>query len=228
MFCPNCNYECEAHDRFCSQCGTPLFRQIAEEKGRHWVPILFMLLVFAFGTALFFVLPGHSAGNDRLTDGSMPWFSIDEGILSFNEAYYNGNGELQVPESIGGVTVTALADGCFEDCTGLTSIVLPGSLQAIGEDAFKGCSSLRGIEIPESVILIGEGAFSGCGALEAVCVYDGIRSIGTGAFNGCAKLFYIYYSGYFQDWSKLYGEYINPYSTVIAQDGTFYQGEMTN
>ena len=228
MFCPYCNYECGVHDRFCAQCGAPLIQQHTEKKGRHWVPILLMLLVFAFGTTLFFVLPGHSTGNNRVADGGTPWFSMDGGILSFNEAYYNGNGELQVPDTIGGVTVTALADGCFENCTSLTSVKLPDSLQAIGENAFKGCTSLRGIEVPESVILISEGAFSGCSALEAVCIYDGIRSIGTGAFNGCAKLFYIYYSGYFQDWNKLYGEYINPYSTVIAQDGTFYQGEMTN
>ena len=228
MFCPYCNYECDAHDRFCSQCGAPLTQQRTEKKGRHWVPLLIMLLVFAFGTTLFFVLPGESGGNDRLADGSMPWFSVDGGILSFNETYYNGSSELQIPESIGGIAITALADSCFENCTELTSVVLPNSLQAIGEDAFKGCTSLRGIEIPESVILIGEGAFSGCTALEAVCVYNGIRSIGTGAFSGCTKLFYIYYSGYFQDWNKLYSDFINPYTTVFSQDGTFYQGETTN
>ena len=227
MFCPYCNYECEAQDRFCSHCGAPLTGVSREKKGRHWVPILAMALVFAFGIGLFFALPG---GDPASTEGGSDysWFYVDNGVLHFEESRYTGSGELTVPGELFGQTVTALADGCFENCSSLTSVVLPQTLMAIGEDAFKGCTSLRGIEIPESVMLIGEGAFSGCSALEAVCVYEGIQSIGEGAFNGCTKLFYIYYSGYFQEWNNLYGEFVNPYTTVIAQDGTFYQGEAQN
>ena len=229
MFCPYCNYECEAHDRFCSHCGSPLTQQSAEKKGHHWVPLLIMLLVFAFGTSLFFLLPGNSDFQNPSDSGTeYSWFRVDNGVLYFDESRYTGSSELTIPEELFGQTVHALSDGCFENCTGLTSVILPNSLQAIGEDAFKGCTSLRGIEIPESVMLIGKGAFSGCSALEAVCVYERIQSIGTGAFNGCTKLFYIYYSGYFEEWDHLYSEFVNPYTTVIAQDGTFYQGESIN
>lgn len=228
MFCSNCGYECEAHDRYCSHCGVPLTAAPRERMGRHWVPILIMVLIFAVGTGLFFALPGSSSGRNGLSTSQMPWFRIDDGVLYFSESHYDGTDELVIPESIGGITVTAIADGCFENCTGLTSVILPSTLQAIGEDAFKGCSSLRGIEIPESAVLIGEGAFSGCTSLEAVCIYDGIQSIGAGAFSGCTKLFYIYYTGYFQEWNELYSEFINPYATVFTQDGSFYQGEMTN
>jgi len=224
MLCPNCSSECENHARFCANCGTALTAVPREKKGRHWVPILIMILIFAFGTGLFFLLPGRTdAGNNF--EEQMSWFYLEEGVLHFNAADYDGGSELLIPESIDGAAVTALSEGCFENCTELTSVILPSTLQAIGEDAFHGCTSLRGIEIPESVMLIGEGAFSGCTALEAVCVYNTVRSIGAGAFNGCTKLFYIYYSGYFQDWDELYGEFVNPYTVVIAQDGTFYQGE---
>ena len=227
MFCPNCNYECDTQDRFCSHCGTPLTHAPLEKKGRHWVPVLIMVLIFAFGTGLFFALPGGNAvSGDNGTEYS--WFYVDNGVLHFEESRYTGDSDLTVPGELFGQTVTALSDGCFENCTGLTSVILPPSLQAIGEDAFRGCTSLRGIEIPESVVLIGEGAFSGCTALEAVCIYGGVRSIGTGAFKDCAKLFYVYYSGYFEEWNKLYSEFVNPYTTVIAQDGTFYQGETAN
>lgn len=229
MNCPYCNYECESHDRFCSHCGASLTAAYQEKKGRHWVPVLAMVLILAFGTFLFFALPGRSNANTDMPVGDeTAWFAIEDGVLYFNQSRYDGSTELQIPESIGGVTVTALGDGCFENCTGLTSVVLPQTLQAIGEDAFRGCTALRGIEIPESVVLIGEDAFSGCTVLEAVCVYDGIRSIGAGAFSGCSKLFFIYYSGYFEDWNNLYSEFVNPYTTVISADGTFYQGETAN
>lgn len=229
MYCPCCNFEYDPHDRFCSHCGASL--TVAQKKtyGRHWVPILIMVLIFAFGTTLFFVLPGSGSQHVRGTSSEdMPWFMVDDGILYFRKSYYSGSGELVIPESVGGITVTAISDSCFENCSGLTSVVLPASVQAIGENAFRGCTSLRGIEIPESVVLIGEGAFAGCTSLEALCIYDSIQSIGAGAFTGCTKLFYIYYSGYFEDWNELYSEFINPYTTVFSLDGTFYQGEMAN
>lgn len=229
MHCPYCNYECETLDRFCSHCGAPLTAAPQEKKGRHWVPILIMVLILTFGTVLFFALPGSgvpssSAGDDE----EYSWFYVDNGVLYFEESRYTGGSELTIPSELFGQTVYSIGEGCFEDCTGLTSVILPPTLQAIGEDAFRGCTALRGIEIPASVVLIGEGAFSGCTALEAVCVYDGIRSIGAEAFSGCSKLFYIYYSGYFEDWDELYGEFINPYTTVFSLDGTFYQGKSPN
>lgn len=218
MHCPNCSYPCNNHDSYCCNCGATL-----EKKGRHWVPILLMVLIFAFGTTLFLFLPSSAPPSVRQT----PWFYIENGVLFFDADSYDGGSELQIPESVSGMEVTALAEGCFENCTSLTAIMLPSSLQAIGEDAFRNCTALRGIEIPESVIFIGQNAFSGCSTLEAVCVYDGIQSIGTGTFSGCSKLQYIYYSGDFQEWNELYGEFINPYTKVYSQDGTFYQGEMT-
>ncbi len=223
MICPICGNDYRGQSPFCPVCDSPLSDVPYRKKGRHWVPILIMALIFAFGTGLFFLLPGTPA---PATDAAqaVPWFRIEDGILHFEETGYTGGSELVIPESIDGMTVTALAEGCFENCTGLTSVTLPQTLLAIGEDAFRGCTALRGIEIPESVVFIGKGAFSGCSSLEAVCVYDNLKRIGTGAFSGCSKLFYIYYSGYFRDWDALYGEFINPYTTVISQDGTFYQG----
>lgn len=228
MHCPYCNFEYEAHDRFCSHCGAPLTALPIEKKGRHWVPILAMVLIFVFGTTLFFALPGRVVGGADSNEAEYSWFYVDNGVLHFEPTRYAGGSELTVPDELFGQTVISLDAGCFEDCTDLTSVILPSSLQAIGEDAFAGCTSLRGIEIPESVVFIGEGAFSGCTALEAICAYEGIQQIGAGAFSGCTKLFYIYYSGYFQEWNELYSEFVNPYTTVISQDGTFYQGEMTN
>lgn len=220
MLCPYCNNICEDGDRFCSHCGAPLAPSVQEKKGRHWVPILIMVLLISLGTGLFFALPNGKG----ISSADMPWYVIDDGVLYFSESDYNGGSELQIPESIGGVTVTALSEGCFENCTGLTSVILPPTLQAIGEDAFRGCTALRGIEIPESVMVIGENAFNGCTALEAVCCYDELQSIGSGAFSGCNKLYYIYFVGYYPVWAELYDEYITLYTTVFCEDGSYFQG----
>lgn len=226
MLCPNCHSDCADQDRFCSQCGFPLTSENREKKGRHWVPLAIMSLIFAFGLSLFFALPGSGssfpAADEEAVDNS--WFYVDNGVLYFEESRYTGGSELTVPSELFGQTVTGISEGCFENSTELTSVILPKTLQAIGEDAFRGCTALRGIEIPRSVVLIGEDAFSGCTSLEALCIYDSVRSIGDGAFSGCSKLFYIYYSGYFQEWAELYGEFVNPYTTVFALDGSYPQG----
>ena len=51
----------------------------------------------------------------------------------------------------------------FEDCTNLTTIILPNNLTSIGSSTFKGCSNLTSITIPESVTSIGHSAFENTG-----------------------------------------------------------------
>jgi hypothetical protein len=43
------------------------------------------------------------------------------------------------------VPVTEIGDGAFEDCTELTSITIPSTVESIGENAFKGCKNLEDI-----------------------------------------------------------------------------------
>lgn len=226
MICPYCNSVCGEADHFCSNCGAPLQEPVQPRKGRHWVPILIMAVIFSIGLCLFFAFPGtenaHPAGS--LPGNDMPWFRLDNGVLYFDEANYDGSSELTVPDAVGGQTVTALGDGCFENCTTLTGIILPDALQAIGEDAFRGCTSLRGVMIPESVVMIGKNAFKGCTSLESICCYDTLKSVGSDAFADCSKLFYIYFVGDFETWAELYPQFINPYTVIFSNDGSFYQG----
>ena len=179
MFCPNCGKRHGRYDQFCASCGMALKVAPRKNKGRHWVPILIMALIFSFGTTLFFLLPGTSAPASKPAPASdaTPWFEIEDGTLRFNKNAYNGSDDLVIPDTIDGRHVTALAEGCFRHCVGLTSITLPDTLLAIGEEAFKGCTDLRGIEIPESVVFIGESAFAHCTGLEAICVYDSLQSV---------------------------------------------------
>lgn len=67
---------------------------------------------------------------------------------------------ITIPDGVKGI--------CFEDCSSLTSIIIPNSLTYITWDAFKGCSSLRSITIPDSVTRIYNYAFEDCDLLTAI------------------------------------------------------------
>ncbi|WP_414733977.1 leucine-rich repeat protein [Acetobacterium carbinolicum] len=67
--------------------------------------------------------------------------------------------DIVIPETIGGLTITAISDQAFSGCSNLSSVTLPLGLTAIGAEAFNNCSKLTDIEIPKGVISIGNAAF---------------------------------------------------------------------
>ena len=76
----------------------------------------------------------------------------------------------------------------FEDCTSLTSIIIPDSVTSIGWGAFYNCYSLTSINIPDSVTSIGGSAFSNCYSLTGITIPDSVTSIGELAFSGCSNI----------------------------------------
>ncbi len=88
-----------------------------------------------------------------------------------------------IPES-----VDVIGSNAFEGCSGLTSIIIPESVTRIGLNAFEGCSGLTSIIIPESVTRIDDGAFKGCSGLTSIIIPEGVTSIGYAAFQGCSAL----------------------------------------
>ena len=78
-------------------------------------------------------------------------------------------------------SVTAIGDGSFDNCSGLTSIEIPNSVTSIGNMAFWGCS-LDDIDIPNSVISIGKGAFAYSRRQSIVTIPNTVTLIGENAF----------------------------------------------
>ena len=81
--------------------------------------------------------------------------------------------------------------GTFEECTGLTGLVLPESLRIIdggsGGGCFASCTGLTGeLVIPDKVKEIGYGAFYNCNGLTGeLHLPDSLEYIGSEAFSGC-------------------------------------------
>ena len=88
--------------------------------------------------------------------------------------------------------------GAFSDCTALTSIEIPASVETIGASAFKGCSKLATVTFEKESQLktIGGGysepnyygVFSDCTALTSIEIPASVETIEAAAFKDCSSL----------------------------------------
>lgn len=214
MYCPNCNMPRPNDAKFCRQCGTELLPPPKKKKGKLWPPIVFMAVMLAVGCVCFAL----TAPEDPQPSAT-PWFAVEDGVLSFDAEAYTGGPVLEIPATVDGKTVTALAQGCFQDCDELETVILPDTLQSIGDDAFLGCESLRGIKLTENVETIGQKAFYNCPSLEAVYIPESVNSVGKNAFSGCFNLEHVFFDGDQNDWAAIYPQNIGSNATIYQVSG---------
>ena len=113
------------------------------------------------------LLPSTAAAYDFEVDGIYYKINGNEVIVTYQREFpglYNDYpGTVVIPATVtyNGTTysVTAIGDGAFCYCSGLTNIVIPNSVSSIGSNAFSGCEGLTSIDIPNSVTAIGDHAF---------------------------------------------------------------------
>lgn len=88
----------------------------------------------------------------------------------------SASGTVTVPAQWNGLPVTSIHSYAFDNCSGVTKIILPDSIKTIENFAFFSCGMLE-ISIPASVSTIGASAFYGCKALKKLALPEGLKTI---------------------------------------------------
>ena len=158
------------------------------------------------------VAPGNPVYDSRnncnaiieYVDGN-DWYESDEDQRETDSYYYSNyyqrtNDRLVVgcKNTVIPNTVTSIREGAFTDCTGLTSIYIPASVNKIGLNPFIGCSELGTIIVdPSNTVYDSRGncnaiietqtntLVTGC---KNTVIPSDLTGIGSSAFSGCNGL----------------------------------------
>lgn len=134
----------------------------------------------------------YPATYDELTvmdEDDAPWFYLSsEGVLSFNEEKYEGDGNIVIPDVFENTLVKSVKENAFRGFDKLKSVVISNYVEELGENTFYGCVSLERVVLPSSLSEIPAYCFYGCIALKEIEFPTGIESIDRGAFSECISL----------------------------------------
>ena len=75
-------------------------------------------------------------------------YTVDDGEITVTGVKDVGVSSINIPNTIDGLPVTAVADGAFKNCKKLTTAEISENIQSIGYGVFNGCSSLSTLTIP--------------------------------------------------------------------------------
>lgn len=118
--------------------------------------------------------------------------------------------DLEIPEEIKGIEVTAIRDRAFANIT-FKSIKLPDSIKYIGKEAFRE-SDIKELVLPANLEIIDDRAFQYANNLEGTLIIpENVRYIGQNAFQ-----------------SNYLTSIIFPESLEIIEEGAFLYSELEN
>ena len=116
-----------------------------------------------------------NAENVNVSFTATPFYQGDTGTINNNSGSQNndvGNGSSGKNELCSGQTDIGYTiddfKGAFQNCTQLTSVIIPDGITDILDNAFYDCTGLTTVIVPASVKVIWNCAFSGCTSLEAI------------------------------------------------------------
>lgn len=113
--------------------------------------------------------------NTKLSEIKFP--STLEYINNFG---VGGNASLKSAD-LSGTALELIGAGSFSECTSLSEVLLPDTLQEIDGGAFMNCGSLEEVTLPDSLTYVGQYAFMGT-SLTKIKVPDSVTEIGYSAF----------------------------------------------
>ena len=112
--------------------------------------------------------------------------TVPQGVVTISEYAFSGSSltEISIHDA-----VRSIGKYAFENCSGLTSLLLPSSLGGGEEGMFSGCSSLESLTVPQGVLFIKPWMFKNCSSLTSVTFLGNIYKIESNtAFRGCSSL----------------------------------------
>ena len=115
-------------------------------------------------------------------------YKVENGSAEITDVDVSISGDITIPSTLGGYTVTCIGYKAFCDCSALTSITIPDSVTGIEKRAFYNCYNLSSVTIGNSVESIGFGAFENCESLVNITIPESVTSIGKWAFSRCLSL----------------------------------------
>jgi len=138
--------------------------------------------------------------------------------------YLGKGGDVKIPAEIDGKKVTAIGNtfketGAFQDCTTLTSVIIPDGVTEIQDNAFKGCINLKTVTIPASVTLLRSSAFADSPNLYSVYFEGDAPQIADDVFTDTSHLTFYYHEGAAGWTNPWHG---NPTKTYLASGEYYY------
>ncbi len=153
---------------------------------------------------------------DVMTDGDFGYI-LAEGVAQLC-AYYGEETVLDIPEELGGNSVTAITTGAFANNTSLLQINVGNSVVNVAEGAFSGCTALEKVSLGNGVAVVYASSFDACPALKEIEV--SVANVGYSSVDGVL---------YTRDKSELVRcpqglsaeEFVVPTGTSLVGEGAF-------
>ncbi len=115
------------------------------------------------------------------------WDFIDED-WNANAPWYDVSLRLRIKKVVVEKGITYVGTWAFYDCSEMTSVSLPTTLETMGASVFMDCTSLTSVTIPDGVTFISGDFFRGCTSLKSVTLPDSLWETGGCTFMYCTSL----------------------------------------
>jgi hypothetical protein len=174
--CSECGNNCEATDKYCSNCGAILSYD-ENEKGSEG------LQYHLKSDGTYSVAWGTTNLLDKIV---IPKMYNGKLVTEIEERHmispWNAK-EVIIPDSI-----TTISENAFRSFYYLTDFVVPDHITSIEAGAFHGCVNLKSITIPNTIKTIESGTFQFCISLEEIVLPNSVEEIKYQAFYECFQL----------------------------------------
>lgn len=113
-------------------------------------------------------------------------YEYSNGEVTITRCDPNTTGDLIIPDTLGGMPVTAIGERAFYYCSEITSVTMGEDIKSIGKGAFAYCGALSQVFLPSEITEIADETFYMCFNLSQASLSNTkIKRIGTRAFAYC-------------------------------------------